>query len=120
VTNKLHHVNVNVPPGRSDAVATIYCEVFGFERIARPDNGREGVWLEVGDGTQLHLSERDQPGHPQQHFALMVDDLEAVTERLDAAGAAFERAEDVFDTGGRGFTRDPAGNRIEVVAAGGG
>lgn len=115
---RLHHVNINVPRGKGDAVARFYRDVFGFDRIDRPDNGREGVWLDMGDGTQLHLSERDAPGHPQQHFALMVDDLDAVGARLVAAGADFEPADDVFGTGGRGFTRDPAGNRVEVVAAG--
>ena len=114
---RLHHVNVNVPRGKSDQVASFYGDVFGFGPIDRPDNGREGVWLDMGDGTQLHLSERDEAGHPQQHFALMVDDLDIVIERLGDAGASFERADDVFGTGGRGFTRDPAGNRVEVVAA---
>jgi len=114
----LHHVNVNVPRGRSIAIASFYRDVFGFTMIERPDNGREGVWLDMGDGHQLHLSERDDPVPAQPHFALVVDDLPSLRMRLADAGADFQMADDVFGTGGRGFTRDPAGNRIELIASG--
>jgi predicted enzyme related to lactoylglutathione lyase len=112
----LHHVNVNVPRGRSELIAAFYSDVFAFSRIPRPDNGREGIWLDMGDGTQLHLSERDDPPNSQPHFAIVVDDLQTVRARLGEVGAEFQPAEDVFGTGGRGFTRDPAGNRIELIA----
>lgn len=114
----LHHVNINVPHGRSGPIASFYRDVLGFTVIERPDNGREGVWLDMGDGTQLHLSERDDPPNAQPHFAVVVDDLPALRTRLGQAGAEFAAAEDIFGTGGRGFTRDPAGNRIELIAAG--
>jgi len=112
----LHHVNVNVPRGHSESIAAFYVDVLGFSRIPRPDNGREGVWLDMGDGIQLHLSERDDAPNSQPHFALVVDDLAGIREQLSAAGATFESADDIFGTGGRGFTRDPAGNRIELIA----
>ena len=113
---RLHHVNLTVPPGRSKPIAAFYCDVLGFVPITRPDNERAGVWLEMQDGTQLHLSEREGSPHPDQHFAVMVDDLAVVRERLNDAGAVFHPAEDVFETGGRGFVYDPAGNRIELIA----
>lgn len=116
--SKLHHVNVTVPPGRSKPIASFYVDVLGLSTIARPENDRSGVWLEMDDGTQLHLSEREGSPHPDQHFAIMVDDLSAVRVRLGEAGAAFQAADDVFNTGGRGFTYDPAGNRIELIANG--
>ena len=47
----------------------------------------------------------------------MVDDLNAVRDRLNEAGATFHPADDVFDTGGRGFIYDPAGNRVELIAS---
>lgn len=115
---KLHHVNLTVPPGRSQLIAAFYCDVLGFTPIRRPDSERAGVWLEMPDGTQLHLSERDGAPHPDQHFAVMVDDLPAVRARLGEAGATFQPADDVFHTGGRGFVYDPGGNRIELIAAG--
>jgi catechol 2,3-dioxygenase-like lactoylglutathione lyase family enzyme len=115
--NHVHHVNLSVPRGRAAPIAAFYRDVLGFRDVERPENGREGVWLDIGDGTQLHLSERDGSPHPQQHFALVVDDLSAVRARLHAVGADYETAEDIFLTGGRGFTRDPAGNRIELIAS---
>jgi len=111
----LHHVNVNVARGDSEPVAEFYADALGFVRIPRPDNGREGIWLDMGDGTQLHLSERDDVPNTQPHFAVIVDDLRYVRTRLADLRAEFESAEDVFGTGGRGFTRDPAGNRIELI-----
>ena len=114
---RLHHVNLTVPPGRSKPIAAFYCDVLGFVLIPRPENERPGAWLEMQDGTQLHLSERDGAPHPDQHFAVMVDDLDAVRARLIEAGATFHLAEDVFDTGGRGFVYDPAGNRVELIAS---
>lgn len=111
----LHHVNVNVPRGHSEPVAAFYSGALGFVRIPRPDNGREGIWLDMGDGTQLHLSEREEAPNAQPHFALIVDDLAGVRARLANVGGDFEAADDVFGTGGRGFTHDPAGNRIELI-----
>jgi len=116
--SRLHHVNVTVPPGRSKPISSFYIDVLGFRTISRPENDRTGVWLEMDDGIQLHLSEREGAPHPDQHFAVVVDDLSAVRVRLGEAGAGFQVADDVFQTGGRGFTYDPAGNRIELIAKG--
>ena len=57
------------------------------------------------------------PRIPTPHFAVIVDDL------VRCAGSArrvpartFSRPRTCSVTGGRGFTRDPAGNRIELIA----
>jgi catechol 2,3-dioxygenase-like lactoylglutathione lyase family enzyme len=113
----VHHLNLAVPVGRSGPIAAFYCDVFGLVPIARPDNERAGVWLDA-DGTQVHLSERDGAPHPDVHVAFMVDDLGDVKAKLREAGADFQAADDVFGTGGRGFTRDPGGNRIELIQRG--
>ena len=63
---------------------------------------------------QVHVSERDGAVHPQTHFGLVVDDFDAVVSRVSAAGASWEEQPDLFG-GRRGFTRDPAGNRIELL-----
>lgn len=113
--NRLHHVNVVVPPGEGEAVAAFYTSVFGFERIDKAAGTRaDGAWLALADGIQLHLSEREGTAHQQQHFAVVVDDFDGVRERLAATRSAWQDAEDIFG-GGRGFTFDPAGNRIEVL-----
>jgi predicted enzyme related to lactoylglutathione lyase len=48
------------------------------------------------------------------HFGLVVDDFDDVLSRLAAAGAPWKEQADLFG-GRRGSTRDPLGNRIELL-----
>ena len=109
---RVTHVNLPVPHGASGEVAGFYVDVFGFTVDPdRPDTGRAGRWLDVGDGTQVHLSERDGAAHPDQHVAFVVDDLAALARRAATAGAPWtDRGE------GRAVLRDPAGNLVEVFS----
>ena len=112
---RLQHVNVVVPRGGTDAAVRFYVDILGLAPLAKPDVLRpDGAWLSVDGYAQLHLSERDGQPHPDSHFALVVDDFDSVLARLAAAGASWQDQEDVFG-GRRGFTRDPAGNRIELL-----
>jgi catechol 2,3-dioxygenase-like lactoylglutathione lyase family enzyme len=108
---RVTHVNLPVPHGASGAVAGFYVRVFGFTVADRPDTGRAGAWLDVGDGTQVHLSEHDGSAHPDQHVAFVVDDLGGIATR-----AASEAAEWTERGPGRAVLRDPAGNLVEVFA----
>ena len=113
MSTRTHHVNLPVPDGAASDVAAFYVDVLGVEIAPRPESRRPGVWLAVGDGTQVHLSEGPGTPHPDQHVAFVVDDFEGVRERAAAAGAPWtSRGE------GRGVFRDPAGNLVEVFAAG--
>ncbi len=112
----LQHVNVVVPPGQAEQVAAFYVDVLGLERIDKPAAlaGRGGAWLDVDGFAQLHLSERAGAVHEDSHFALVVDDFDAVLARLVAGGGTWNEQEDVFG-GRRGFTPDPAGNRVGLL-----
>lgn len=113
---RIHHVNVVVPPGQTDSVVSFYVDVLGLRRTPKPTEGvaQSGAWFNVDDHTQVHVSERDGAPHPQSHFGLVVDDFDAVLQRVTASGASFEEQPDIFG-GRRGFTRDPAGNRVELL-----
>ena len=113
---RIHHVNVVVPPGGTEAVVGFYVDVLGLRRVPKPAEGvaSSGAWFDVDDTTQVHVSERDGATHPQSHFGLVVDDFDAALSRLASAGATWEEQPDIFG-GRRGFTRDPAGNRIELL-----
>jgi len=86
----------------------------------RPDFVFDGAWLDIGDnGQQIHLMKLPNPdsadGRPahggrDRHVALVVDDLEALAQRLEQAGYEFSRSKS-----GRAafFCRDPDGNAIE-------
>jgi catechol 2,3-dioxygenase-like lactoylglutathione lyase family enzyme len=113
---RIHHVNVVVPPGRTADVVPFYTSVLGLQQVAKPAEGvaQKGAWFDVDDASQVHVSERDGDVHPQSHFGLVVDDFDAVLGRLRDVGAPWEDQADVFG-GRRGFTRDPAGNRVEIL-----
>ncbi len=111
----IQHVNVVVPPGGTGGVAAFYAEVFGLTPVDKPGAlDPAGAWLAVEGHQQIHISERPGEAHPDAHFALVVDDFAAVRRRIEAAGAPWQDSVDVFG-GGRGFTRDPAGNKVEVL-----
>ena len=113
---RLHHVNVVVPPGATDDVVPFY-ELLGMVRVPKPGD-RAGAWLDLPDGTQLHVSERTGDVHPDAHVAVVVDDVDGVVARLRAAGHPWH---DEPRQGGarRGRTRDPAGNAVEVLETSG-
>jgi len=112
---RLQHANVVVPAGATATVAPFYEHVLGLRRVAKPDAlDSSGAWFDVDGYAQVHLSERDGERHPDAHFALVVDDLDAVLRRVEESGAPWTEQDDVFG-GRRGFTRDPAGNRIELL-----
>ena len=117
---RIHHVNVVVAPGGTDAVVPFYADVLGLHHVEKPKAGvaQSGAWFDVNDAMQVHVSEREGDVHPQSHFGLVVDDFDAVLRRLHDAGAPWEDQADIFG-GRRGFTRDPAGNRVEILEAAG-
>ncbi|HZC07995.1 MAG TPA: methyltransferase domain-containing protein [Ktedonobacterales bacterium] len=110
----LDHVQVAMPRGEEQRARAFYGETLGLPERAKPVAlaNRGGVWFTCGD-QELHLGVEDgfQPqrkGHP----AFRVDDLGAMRERLEAAGAPI--SEDVPLPGRLRFeTRDPFGNRLE-------
>ena len=72
----------------------------------------KGGWFRLGDG-EVHLTQDDTPQPPSgRHFACEVDGLAELKQKLAAAGRPVEK-----DEGWRFFTRDPSGNRIELVDA---
>jgi len=113
---RIHHVNVVVAPGGTDAVVPFYADVLGLRHVEKPTEGvaQSGAWFDVDDRSQVHVSERDGEVHPQSHFGLVVDDFDGVLKRLHDAGAPWDDQADIFG-GRRGFTRDPAGNRVEIL-----
>src|SRR4051794_20778247 len=113
---RIHHVNVVVPPDGTSGVVPFYAEVLGLRQVDKPTEGvaQSGAWFDIDDYSQVHVSERAGDVHPQSHFGLVVDDYDAVLTRLRDVGAPWEDQADIFG-GRRGFTRDPAGNRIEIL-----
>lgn len=62
-----------------------YTEIFGMERIPSPVFRIPTAWFRLGQ-QQLHLFESDIPAPSVHHFALNVDDFEAVYVKALALG----------------------------------
>ena len=109
----VHHVSINVDD--VEAARRFYVDVLGLtERTDRPAFGFDGAWLNVGP-QQVHLIEAELPTELGQHFAIEVDDLDAVVTELRATGI------DVTDPKAVGarrqsFLHDPCGNLVELQA----
>lgn len=107
----VHHVSVNVSnPARSVA---FYTEVLGGTiRGDRPDFGIGGAWINLGR-TQVHLIESAVPPNLGQHFAILVDDVDAAVRELRSKGIDVEDAK-VVGPDRQTFINDPDGNAIEL------
>jgi catechol 2,3-dioxygenase-like lactoylglutathione lyase family enzyme len=113
----LHHVQVLAPVGGIDATSRFYADLVGFERIERPTTmGGVGAWFRAGS-QELHVTEVDAflpavKAHPA--FELADAELDALAERLSAAGAEV-RWDDRLPGARRFYSFDPAGNRVEFL-----
>ena len=112
----LHHVQLAMPAGAEAAAVAFYQGVLGIPEVDKPSHlkARGGCWFEHGD-VRIHLGV-EEPFRPAKkaHPALLVDDLDAMRQRLAAAGH-----DPVDDQPLPGFDRcyvsDPFGNRIELL-----
>ena len=115
---RLHHVQVSCPRGGEDAARRLYGAALGLAEIPKPPvlAARGGVWF--GDaGCEIHVGvEEDFRPATKAHPALLVDDIDAVAERLEGHG--FPVRWDADSPGYRRFySADGNGNRVEILAA---
>jgi len=111
----VHHVGINVTD--VDRAVEFYVDVLGMSRRPdRPDFGIGGAWLDAA-GQQLHLLEAAVPPNSGQHFALWVDDLDAVINELRERGIGVSDAMTI-NTDKQAFLADPDGNGIELHEVG--
>lgn len=111
----VHHVAINV----TDAAEGIafYTDVLGgVQRTDRPDFGVGGAWIDMG-ATQVHLIELPNPPAMGQHFALLVDDLDAAVAELRGKGLEVDDPS-VVGSDRQTFVTDPSGNAIEIHQVG--
>jgi catechol 2,3-dioxygenase-like lactoylglutathione lyase family enzyme len=92
-----------------------YEGVLGLTPVPRPDFGFPGRWYGLG-ASQLHLIEREPaasagPDPTSPHFAIEVDDLAAVRQRLIDAGC------EILELGEQLWVRDPDGYTVELRGA---
>ena len=108
------HVQVTTPEEFADDVVDWYQSCLGLEKIDKPEGTRPmGAWFRAGRH-EIHVSVDEHNPPKTAHFGLVVNDFDAVISRLREAKCHIEQASTI--PGRRRFyTRDPAGNRIEIV-----
>lgn len=113
---RIDHVQLPMPPGGEAAARSFYTDVLGFTEVPKPEpmRARGGLWFASGD-VQIHLGvEPDMRPSVKMHPALVVTGLDAYLARLAAAGCDW-RPDDGLPGVRRGHTRDPFGNRLELI-----
>ena len=107
-------MQVAAPQGCEFEARAFYGGLLGLEEIEKPEpqRSRGGVWFRCGTSQQLHIGvEPEFTPALKAHPALAVTGLDELVATLERAGAS------VSSDGGRFYTADPWGNRIELVAA---
>ena len=117
----IDHVLLSMPPGGEDAARDFYGRLLGLREVPKPPplDTHGGCWFIGPENPSLsiHLGV-EEPFVPARkaHVALLVDELGALRERLEAAGA--EVRDDDADIGVRRlYAFDPFGNRLELIDA---
>lgn len=114
----LHHVQILCPAGGEAEAEHFYSTCLSLQRIKKPSElTADGVWFALAHGAQLHIGvhrDGDEPVRNRQHFALCIDDLNAVCEHLRRHGVAWQEAKPVPGWK-RVQVRDPFGNMVELL-----
>jgi len=125
---RLHHVQVSCPPGGEDEARRFWVDGLGLVEVDKPEAlaGRGGCWFRARDDlgsvtAEIHVGV-EEPFAPARkaHPAIVVDDaatLDRLAARLRAADHQVDDTERTTFAGHLRFhTRDPHGNRVEVLA----
>ena len=113
----VHHVQLAMPEGDEETARAFYAGILGLVEIPKPPAlaKRGGAWFQSGE-VQVHLGV-DRDFHPARraHPAFVVDDLDAVVEKVQVAGYEWDLSQPELDGYKRGHVYDPFGNRIELI-----
>jgi catechol 2,3-dioxygenase-like lactoylglutathione lyase family enzyme len=115
----IDHVQIAIPPGGEPAARLFFVGLLGMSEEEKPEAlaPRGGCWFRAGR-VHLHCGV-ETPFQPQRkaHAAFLVDDLDALAEKLAEAGSPVRWDERVPDRR-RFYTDDPFGNRLEFISSG--
>jgi len=115
---RLDHVQLAMPTGGETMARSYYVDLLGMTEEPKPAAlaARGGCWFRAG-GVSLHLgAEGDFRPARKAHPGVLVDDLDALAQRIVDGGCEVRWSDEV--PGVRRFhTDDPFGNRLEFIAA---
>ena len=113
----IDHVQIAMPAGEEETARSYYINLLGFTEIPKPPElaKRGGVWFQ-SENVQLHLGvEKDFHPARKAHPAFIVDDLNAILEKVQLSGHEWDQSQPPLDGYKRAHIYDPFGNRIELM-----
>jgi catechol 2,3-dioxygenase-like lactoylglutathione lyase family enzyme len=113
---RLQHVSVVIPADGAEAARAFYGDLLGLEErdvLPKLDPARF-VWFRVGGDLELHLMLGDEQPSERAHFCLVVEELDELRARVEAAGHVTRDATELVGRP-RFFCRDPFGNLVELT-----
>lgn len=116
VRARINHVSIAAR--HLDESVRFYSDVFGAQKLDTPNFGFPVQWLSVGS-LQLHIFERPGEAPAYHHFALAVDDFDAVfrATRNSAIHDATTMGHHLYELPSgqvQLYLRDPGGNLVEI------
>lgn len=115
---ELNHVAIHVVDVAKSCA--FYERVLRLEPMPRPAFDFPGAWFRLGVTQELHLigerGEKVVSGNRSNHFALLVDDIEAWEKHLVNVGAVFHPRKKRPDGARQIFLADPDGHTIELCS----
>ena len=111
----IDHVQLAMPEGGEAVAHEFYEGLIGLRRVPKPPHleRRGGCWFE-NESVKIHLGvDADFRPARKAHPALVVERLDGLVERLQAAGATVRP--EPLDGHRRAYVDDPFGNRIELL-----
>ncbi len=115
---RIDHVQLSIPEGGEAACRRFYGEVLGLREVPKPEplRARGGMWFDGGIHIGIEPETRGGIAAQQKaHAALVLDDFDAAIGRIVAAGFSWRDSDELAGVR-RGHTRDPFGNRLELIA----
>lgn len=114
--SQLNHVALHVADVPTSS--QFYREVLQLEAMPRPAFDFPGAWFRIGTDQELHLiGNRDKAVHSHHrgnHFALLVDDLDAWQQYLNARQVPNGPRKVRPDGAHQLYVQDPDGHWIEL------
>ncbi len=115
-TTQLNHVAIHVADVEKSC--EFYERVLQLERIPRPAFNFPGAWYRLGGDQELHIiGERDEPTHSHNrgnHYALMVDDMDAWEAFFQEQGIEYAPRRVRPDGAFQIYVTDPDGHYVEL------
>ncbi len=113
----IDHIQLAMPEGEEPRARSFYEGILGLCEVPKPPDlaGRGGAWF-VGGTIKLHLGvEADFRPARKAHPAFLVEDLEALLEKIRTAGFEVDTGQPALEGYRRAHVFDPFGNRIELM-----